>query len=84
MEVTTLSYDNLNKHGKLFVNMFRARHRELIQQNSASLGYERFLSTSSARDTDQSVWLMCSRGIFRHHSERVATKIVGQIKALLW
>ncbi|MFZ1467768.1 MAG: acyl-homoserine-lactone synthase [Paracoccaceae bacterium] len=31
MEVTTLSYDNLHDHGKLFANMFRARHRTFIQ-----------------------------------------------------
>ncbi|WP_431300564.1 acyl-homoserine-lactone synthase [Tabrizicola sp. BL-A-41-H6] len=37
MEVTTLSYDNLHKHGELFANMFRARHRAFIQHNKWSL-----------------------------------------------
>ncbi len=37
MEVTTLSYDNLHDHGKLFANMFRARHRTFIMHNKWDL-----------------------------------------------
>ena len=33
MEVTTLSYENLHKHGELFANMFRARHKAFIQRH---------------------------------------------------
>jgi N-acyl-L-homoserine lactone synthetase len=37
MEVTTLSYDNLHKHGTLFANLFRARHRMFIQHHKWDL-----------------------------------------------
>lgn len=32
MQATTLSYDNLHLHGRLFANVFRARHAVFIQQ----------------------------------------------------
>lgn len=37
MEVTTLSYTNLHNHGRLFANMFRARHQTFIVQNKWDL-----------------------------------------------
>ncbi|MEN9408948.1 MAG: hypothetical protein RL216_922 [Pseudomonadota bacterium] len=37
MEVTTLSYDNLHNHGRLFAEIFRARHRTFIQHNGWDL-----------------------------------------------
>ena len=37
MEVTTLSFENLHKHGPLFANLFRARHRTFIQHNKWDL-----------------------------------------------
>ncbi|MCB6180018.1 N-acyl-L-homoserine lactone synthetase [Rhodobacter sp. Har01] len=37
MEVTTLSFENLHKHGELFANMFRARHKAFIQHNKWDL-----------------------------------------------
>lgn len=37
MEVTTLSYSNLHKHGTLFAELFRARHRTFIQHNGWDL-----------------------------------------------
>lgn len=37
MEVTTLSFENLHKHGELFANMFRARHRAFIEHNKWDL-----------------------------------------------
>lgn len=33
MQATTLSFDNLHKHGELFANMLRARHRTFIERN---------------------------------------------------
>jgi len=37
MQVTTLSFQNLHKHGELFTNMLRARHETFIQQNKWDL-----------------------------------------------
>ena len=33
MQATTLSFNNLHKHGDLFANMLRARHRTFIERN---------------------------------------------------
>jgi N-acyl-L-homoserine lactone synthetase len=33
MQATTLSFTNLHKHGDLFANMLRARHRTFIERN---------------------------------------------------
>lgn len=37
MQVTTLSFDNLHKHGELFTNMLRARHNTFIERNNWDL-----------------------------------------------
>ena len=37
MQVTTLSFQNLHKHGELFTNMLRARHETFIQLNKWDL-----------------------------------------------
>lgn len=37
MEVTTLSFDNLHDHGRLFANLLRARHRTFIQNHGWDL-----------------------------------------------
>mgnify|MGYP000279978886 CR=1 FL=1 len=56
MEVTTLSYDNLHKHGELFANMFRARHRAFIQQNRWNLPEANGMEFDQY-DTPASRWL---------------------------
>ncbi len=56
MEVTTLSYDNLHKHGELFANMFRARHRAFIQQNKWNLPEANGMEFDQY-DTPASRWL---------------------------
>lgn len=56
MEVTTLSYDNLHKHGELFANMFRARHRAFIQQNRWKLPEANGMEFDQY-DTPASRWL---------------------------
>ena len=33
MQVTTLSFNNMHKHGDLFANMLRARHKTFIERN---------------------------------------------------
>lgn len=37
MQVTTLSFDNIHKHGDLFANMLRARHKTFIERNQWEL-----------------------------------------------
>ncbi|MGI1663999.1 acyl-homoserine-lactone synthase [Palleronia sp. KMU-117] len=37
MQATTLSFDNIHKHGDLFANMLRARHRTFIERNNWDL-----------------------------------------------
>ena len=37
MQATTLSFDNFHKHGDLFANMLRARHRTFIERNQWEL-----------------------------------------------
>ena len=37
MQATTLSFQNLHKHGELFTNMLRARHETFIQHNKWDL-----------------------------------------------
>lgn len=37
MEVTTLSFTNIHKHGELFANMLRARHDTFIERNKWEL-----------------------------------------------
>jgi len=37
MQVTTLSFDNMHKHGELFPNMLRARHSTFIGRNKWEL-----------------------------------------------
>ena len=37
MQVTTLSFDNMHKHGDLFANMLRARHKTFIERNQWDL-----------------------------------------------
>jgi N-acyl-L-homoserine lactone synthetase len=37
MEVTTLSFDNLHNHGRLFANLLRARHRTFIVNSNWNL-----------------------------------------------
>lgn len=37
MQITTLSFENLHKHGELFANLLRARHQSFIVQNKWNL-----------------------------------------------
>jgi N-acyl-L-homoserine lactone synthetase len=37
MQATTLSFDNMHKHGDLFANMLRARHKTFIERNNWDL-----------------------------------------------
>jgi N-acyl-L-homoserine lactone synthetase len=61
MEVTTLSYDNLHRHGELFANMFRARHRAFIQHRKWDLPQANGMEFDQY-DTPASRWVAVHQG----------------------
>ena len=56
MEMTTLSFDNFHKHGPLFSNMLRARHRTFIQEKGWDIPSEQGMEFDQY-DTAQSRWV---------------------------
>jgi N-acyl-L-homoserine lactone synthetase len=55
METTTLSFDNMHRHGALFSNMLRARHRTFIEGKHWDLPAEAGMEFDQY-DTAQSRW----------------------------
>lgn len=61
MESTTLSFDNLHKHGPLFSNMLRARHRTFVEEKHWDLPSEDGMEFDQY-DTAQSRWVCVHDG----------------------
>jgi N-acyl-L-homoserine lactone synthetase len=61
MEVTTLSFDNMHNHGRLFANLLRARHRTFIRHHKWKLPEANGMEFDQY-DTPASRWVAVHKG----------------------